>query len=45
MRWYSLIVGLIDFALIVYAFYTGYDFSNPDLQYGGAPSVQLGLNS
>ena len=46
MRWYSLIVGLIDFALIVCAFYTSYDFSNPDLQlvesYPWVP--QLGLN-
>jgi NAD(P)H-quinone oxidoreductase subunit 4 len=32
VRWYSLIVGLLDFALIVYAFYTQYDFANPDLQ-------------
>ena len=32
VRWYALIVGLIDFALIVYAFYTGYDLSNPNLQ-------------
>ncbi len=32
VRWYSLIVGLIDFALIVYAFYTGYDLNNPGLQ-------------
>ncbi|MUG94741.1 NADH-quinone oxidoreductase subunit M [Scytonema sp. UIC 10036] len=46
VRWYALIVGLIDFALIVYAFYSGYDFSNPDLQlfesYSWIP--QLGLN-
>ncbi|TAG40878.1 MAG: NAD(P)H-quinone oxidoreductase subunit 4, partial [Oscillatoriales cyanobacterium] len=32
VRWYALIVGLIDFALLVYAFCTQYDFSNPDLQ-------------
>ena len=32
VRWYALIVGLIDFALLVYAFYTQYDFSNPGLQ-------------
>ncbi|KAM3092169.1 NAD(P)H-quinone oxidoreductase subunit 4 [Phormidesmis sp. 146-12] len=32
VRWYSLIVGLLDFVLIVYAFYTQYDFANPDLQ-------------
>ena len=32
VRWYSLIVGLIDFALIVYAFYFHYDFAKPGLQ-------------
>lgn len=32
VRWYSLVVGLIDFILIVYAFCTQYDFSNPGLQ-------------
>lgn len=32
VRWYALIVGLINFALIIYAFYQGYDLSNPDLQ-------------
>jgi NAD(P)H-quinone oxidoreductase subunit 4 len=32
VRWYALVVGLIDFALIVYAFYSGYDLANPDLQ-------------
>ena len=46
MRWYSLTVGLIDFGLIVCAFYTSYDFANPDLQlvesYPWVP--QLGLN-
>jgi NAD(P)H-quinone oxidoreductase subunit 4 len=46
VRWYSLIIGLLDFALIVTAFYTGYDFSNPDLQlfesYSWLP--QIGLN-
>jgi NAD(P)H-quinone oxidoreductase subunit 4 len=46
VRWFALIVGLIDFALIVTAFYTQYDFSNPDLQlvesYAWVP--QLGLN-
>ena len=45
VRWYSLIVGLIDFALIVYAFYTQYDFSNPDLQlvesYSWLPQIDL----
>mgnify|MGYP001792868228 FL=1 len=46
VRWFALIVGLIDFTLIVTAFYTQYDFSNPDLQlvesYEWVP--QLGLN-
>lgn len=32
VRWYALIVGLIDFGLIVYMFYTGYDISKPGLQ-------------
>lgn len=32
VRWYALIVGLIDFALIIAAFYTSYDLANPDLQ-------------
>ena len=32
VRWYSLIVGLVDFAIIVVAFCTRYDFSNSDLQ-------------
>jgi NAD(P)H-quinone oxidoreductase subunit 4 len=32
VRWYALIVGLIDFGLIVYMFYTGYDISDPGLQ-------------
>lgn len=46
VRWYALSIGLLDFALIVAAFYTGYDFSNPDLQlfesYSWLP--QIGLN-
>lgn len=46
IRWYALVVGLINFALIVYAFYTQYDFSDPGLQlvesYSWIP--QLGLN-
>src|SRR6476620_10847954 len=45
VRWYALIVGLIDFALLVYAFYTQYDFSNPDLQlvesYSWVPQLDL----
>ncbi len=32
VRSYSLYVGLIDFALIVYAFYQGYDLSSSELQ-------------
>jgi NAD(P)H-quinone oxidoreductase subunit 4 len=32
VRWYALIVGLIDFVILVYAFYTGYDFNNSNLQ-------------
>jgi NAD(P)H-quinone oxidoreductase subunit 4 len=32
VRWYSLTVGLIDFAIIVYAFYQGYNLESPDLQ-------------
>jgi NAD(P)H-quinone oxidoreductase subunit 4 len=45
VRWFALIVGLIDFALIVAAFYNGYDFSNPDLQlvesYSWIPQIDL----
>ncbi|NJL81888.1 MAG: NAD(P)H-quinone oxidoreductase subunit 4 [Chloroflexaceae bacterium] len=45
VRWYSLIVSLIDFAAIVYAFYRGYDFSNPNLQlvesYPWVPALDL----
>ena len=45
VRWYALVVGLLDFALIVYAFYTQYDFSNPDLQlvesYAWVPQLDL----
>ncbi len=32
VRWYALTVGLIDFAILVYAFCTGYDLSEPGLQ-------------
>jgi NAD(P)H-quinone oxidoreductase subunit 4 len=46
VRWYALSVGLIDFALTVYAFWHNYDFRNPDFQltetYAWVP--QLGLN-
>lgn len=45
VRWYSLIVGLIDFALIVYAFYTQYDFSSSEMQlkesYAWIPQIGL----
>jgi NAD(P)H-quinone oxidoreductase subunit 4 len=45
VRWYALIVGLIDFALLVYAFYTQYDFSDPGLQlvesYSWLPQLDL----
>lgn len=45
VRWYALTVGLIDFALIVYAFYTQYDFANPGLQLAESYTwiPQLGL--
>jgi len=32
IRWYALVIGLIDFVLLVYAFCTQYDFSDPGLQ-------------
>ena len=32
VRWYALIIGLIDFAILIYGFYRDYDFSNPNLQ-------------
>lgn len=45
VRWYGLIVGLIDFAFIVYAFCTRYDFNNPNLQlvesYAWIPQLDL----
>ncbi|MGB5593197.1 MAG: NAD(P)H-quinone oxidoreductase subunit 4 [Crocosphaera sp.] len=45
VRWYSLTVGLIDFAIIVYAFYAGYDLTNPNLQlvesYAWVPQIDL----
>ncbi len=45
VRWYALTVGLIDFVLIIYAFYSGYDLSNPDLQlvesYTWIPQIDL----
>jgi NAD(P)H-quinone oxidoreductase subunit 4 len=45
VRWYSLIIGLINFVLIVYAFYTGYDLNEPNLQlvesYSWIPQIDL----
>jgi len=45
VRWYALVIGLIDFAILVYAFYTGYDLSNPDMQlvesYAWIPQLDL----
>lgn len=45
VRWYALVIGLIDFALIVTAFYRDYDFSNPNLQlvesYSWIPELDL----
>jgi NAD(P)H-quinone oxidoreductase subunit 4 len=32
IRWYALVVGLIDFAILVYAFYSQYDFASSELQ-------------
>lgn len=46
VRWFALTVGLIDFAIIIYAFCTGYDLGTPGLQlverYSWVP--QLGLS-
>jgi len=45
VRWYALVVGLIDFALIVYTFYAHYDFGYSDLQlvesYPWVPQLDL----
>lgn len=45
IRWYALIVGLIDFAIIVTAFYTSYDIGAPGLQlvesYTWVPALDL----
>ena len=45
IRWYALIIGLIDFALIVYVFGSEYDFANPNLQlvesYPWVPALDL----
>jgi len=46
VRWYALSVGLINFALIVYAFWQNYDFNNPSFQLEESFTwiPQLGLN-
>lgn len=45
VRWYALVVGLIDFVLIVAAFYLNYDFGQPGLQlvesYTWVPQLDL----
>ncbi|MCG9892817.1 MAG: photosynthetic/respiratory NAD(P)H-quinone oxidoreductase subunit D1 [Thermosynechococcaceae cyanobacterium MS004] len=45
VRWYALVIGLINFALIVTAFYTQYDFSSAELQlvesYDWIPQIGL----
>ena len=45
VRWYALVIGLIDFAIIVYAFCTEYDFNKSGLQlferYAWVPQLDL----
>ena len=45
LRWYALVVGLIDFVLLVSAFYLGYDFNDSGLQlvesYTWVPQLDL----
>ncbi|AFZ43896.1 NADH dehydrogenase subunit M [Halothece sp. PCC 7418] len=45
VRWYALVIGLINFAFIVAGFYLDYDFSNPELQlvesYSWIPQLDL----
>ncbi|ERN42746.1 proton-translocating NADH-quinone oxidoreductase, chain M [Rubidibacter lacunae KORDI 51-2] len=45
VRWYALCVGLINFVLIIAAFYLGYDLTNPELQlvesYSWVPELDL----
>jgi len=45
VRWYSLVIGLIDFAFIVYAFYSGYDLTSAKIQlaesYTWIPQIDL----
>ncbi|NJK35577.1 MAG: NAD(P)H-quinone oxidoreductase subunit 4 [Oscillatoriales cyanobacterium SM2_2_1] len=46
LRWYALVIGLLDFIVLVYGFYANYDFASAELQlvekYSWIP--QLGLN-
>lgn len=46
VRWYALSVGLINFALTIYALWQNYDFSTPDFQLNESFSwvPQLNLN-
>ncbi|AFZ51989.1 NAD(P)H-quinone oxidoreductase subunit 4 [Dactylococcopsis salina] len=45
VRWYALVIGLINFAFIIAGFYLDYDFSNPNLQlvesYSWIPQLDL----
>lgn len=45
IRWYALIIGLIDFVIMVYAFYNFYDTSNAGMQlverYSWIPQIGL----
>ncbi|MEM6425228.1 MAG: NAD(P)H-quinone oxidoreductase subunit 4, partial [Cyanobacteria bacterium P01_C01_bin.73] len=45
IRWYALVIGLIDFAIIVAAFYIGYEVGKPGLQltesYTWVPALDL----
>ncbi|MGD1903453.1 MAG: NAD(P)H-quinone oxidoreductase subunit 4 [Geitlerinemataceae cyanobacterium] len=45
LRWYALVVGLIDFVTIVWAFYSQYDINESGLQmverYAWLPQIQL----
>ncbi len=45
IRWYALVIGLLDFAVIVYTFYNHYDFSRSDMQlfesYAWVPQLDL----
>ena len=45
LRWYALVVGLVDFVLLVSAFYLGYDFGDSGLQlvesYTWVPQLDL----